>query len=59
MFELYNRPFLQEIVDKRLPVKFTVNPEDDKGYLRDEYLFLLEKRYALNEDTLTMTPPKG
>lgn len=59
MVQLYNRPFLQEIVDKRLPVKFTVNPKDDKGYLRDEYVFLLKKRYVFNEDTLMMTPPKG
>ncbi|MFJ2369175.1 hypothetical protein [Microbacterium sp. NPDC087665] len=59
MFELYNRPFLQEIVDKRLPVKFSENPDKDEGYLHDEYLFLGEKGYVFHEDTLTMTPPKG
>lgn len=58
MFEIYNRPFLQEIVDHRLPVRFTDNPDGAGGYLEDEYDFLTATGYIFDEKTLTMAPRK-
>lgn len=59
MFELFNKPFLQEIVEKRMPVRFTVDPENDTGYLRDEFDFLGDSGYEFNVDTMMMVPGKG
>lgn len=60
MYELYNRPFLQEIVDNRLPVRFTVNPNEkeyqDAISLQKELKFLTAAGYDLNETTLIATP---
>jgi hypothetical protein len=61
MFDLYNAPFLAEIVGARLPVKFTVNPADypEALSLNKELDILKSAGYDFDETTLMATPDPG
>ncbi|MFK3835309.1 hypothetical protein [Microbacterium sp. NPDC087868] len=61
MFDLYNAPFLKEIAEARLPVRFTVNPGDhpEALSLKKELDFLKSAGYDFDENTLIATPAPG
>ncbi|MFJ2369179.1 hypothetical protein [Microbacterium sp. NPDC087665] len=59
MFELFKKPFLREIAEKKLPVRFTVHPIEDGDYfLQKELSFLESLNYTFHPDTLMMYPPE-
>ncbi|MBQ3360082.1 MAG: hypothetical protein IJG47_14450 [Microbacterium sp.] len=59
MFELYNKPFLEEIVEKGLPIRFTRDPRSDPdSYLAQEWIYLDKKGYVLADDALSAKPRK-
>jgi hypothetical protein len=52
MFDLFNRPFLDEVIHKRLPVRFNENPNTATGtsFIK-EWAYLQEKGYILDPKT--------
>lgn len=56
MYELFNRPFLDEIIDKGLPIRFNEDPDHAKGLsLIKEWAYLQEKGYVLDPITNVAT----
>lgn len=58
LYELLNRPFLEEVAGKKLPVRFTHDPtsRDVTPTLEMEYLFLKDAGYVFDPSTKTMFP---
>lgn len=53
MFDLFNRPFLDDIIQQAKSIRFTHNPLGDEGALGDELEYLLERGYSYDEATMT------
>jgi hypothetical protein len=57
MFELFKKPFLLEIAQKKKPVRFTHHPIEDGDYfLQQEFRFLRSMGYTFDADAMTMNP---
>ncbi|WP_391858006.1 hypothetical protein, partial [Vibrio cidicii] len=53
MFDLFNRPFLDDLIRDNKPVRFTHNPEEDAGALGREMKYLEFRDYFYDPNTMT------
>jgi hypothetical protein len=61
MFELFNKPFLDEAIRQRQTVRFTHDPEAWGGALKQELDYLTNARngFRYDPETMTASPRKG
>ena len=58
MFEYFNKPALDFATDNKKTIKFSHDPEVDKGALGEEWKYLTkEKGYIYDADSMTAYPP--
>ncbi|GAB3128549.1 hypothetical protein GCM10027056_30080 [Glaciibacter psychrotolerans] len=58
MYELLNKPFLNEIIEKELPVRFTHDLEANaRTFLGRELKYLTDNRYKFSPKSLFAYPP--
>ena len=53
MFDLFNRPFLDDLILDGKPVRFTHSPEGDPGALGKELKYLTSRDYVYDRNTMT------
>ena len=53
MFNLLNRPFLDEIIREGKPIRFTHDPENSAGYLRQELEYVEGHGYMYDRNSMT------
>ena len=59
MFDLFNRPFLDDLIRDGKPVRFTHDPEADTRTLRDEFDYLMDHKYDYDRKSMTAFPRRG
>ena len=55
MFDLFNKPFLDDAIAQGKTFHFSHNPVNDKGALGKEFEYLIEHGYSWDESSMTMT----
>jgi hypothetical protein len=56
MFDLFNKPFLEDGISQRKVLKFSHNPVGDTGYLGKELQYLESRGYIFDAATMTARP---